>query len=312
MTEPKIPRRLHVVTHPAPPGTPEWEKLVTASKVAGIVGESAYSTPYSVWNTMHGIRVEPSGMEDRFLTGHAMEHALAYWWAAKNPGWRLSKGEVQVTNPHLPFPNAATLDRIATKQGHARSPKHSRCVQFKTVSSWEEYQNLTPETIPADWLIQETWEMLTSGLTRLPALLVVCGPFYEWKQLEVPWLPEFAAELVESTKRHLALTEPPAPTAANDYKIAKLRHPDIDDDAAPVVIDHDTASEWDTHKTAAKAAGAAKRAADKAADVAGAKLLEAMGTAATATNPDGHVIAKRIATKKGVQLRHVPVPEAAA
>lgn len=309
MTQLQIPNRLHVVKDPAPPGTPEWERLVTASKVAGIVGESAYATPYSVWNTMRGIRVEPSGMEDRFLTGHAMEHALAYWWAEKNPDWRLSRGEVQVTNPHLPFPNAATLDRIATRKGHVRSPKHSRCVQFKTVSDWEEYQNLTPETIPADWLVQETIEMLFSGLVQLSALIVVCGPFYEWKQLEVPWLPEFAIELVESTEHHLELEEPPAPTAPNDYKIAKLRHPDIDDDAAPVTIDADTAAEWDAQKTAAKLAGRMKRTADKHAEVAGAKLLEAMGTAATAINPDGYVIAKRVATKKGVQLRHVPLPE---
>ncbi|MDK7036881.1 hypothetical protein, partial [Klebsiella pneumoniae] len=67
--------------------------------------------------------------------------------------------------------------------------------------------------------------------------------------------------------------------------------------------------EWDVQKTAAKAAGTTQRAANKAAEVAGAKLLEAMGTAATAINPDGYVIAKRVATKKGVQLRHVPLPE---
>ncbi len=310
MTTTPTPTSLCVVRQPAKPGTDEWARLVTASKVAGIVGESHYATPYSVWNTMTGIRVEEPGMEDRFLTGHAMEHALAYWWAAKNPEWRLSRGEVQVTNPALPFPNAATLDRVTTMVNRSRGPKHSRCLQFKTVSDWEEYQALTAETLPVDWLIQETWEMLISGLTEHPAIIVVAGPYYEWREFEVPYDPEFAAELCAAVRDFLTTLdgEPPAPTAPADYRIAKARHPEIDDDADPVILDADVAAEWDRAKTESKTAAAAKRAADKRADVAGAVILEALGRASTAVDADGEVCAKRVATKRGIQLRHVPLP----
>lgn len=314
MTTTPTPTSLCVVRQPAKPGTDEWARLVTASKVAGIVGESHYATPYSVWNTMNGIRVEDSSMEDRFPTGHAMEHALAYWWAERNPEWRLSRGEVQVQNPHLGFDNAATLDRVATMVNRSRGPRFSRCVQFKTVRDWEEFQNLTPETLPVDWLIQETWEMLISGLVEHPAIIVVAGPYYEWREFEVPYVADFAEDLVASVHAFIATLDghPPAPTAPNDYRIAKLRHPDIDDDADPVTVDADLAAAWDRAKTASKDAAAAKRAADKDAEIAGARLLEEMGRTAVAIDPDGHVLAKRVATKRGVQLRHVPLPKAVA
>lgn len=306
-------KRPCVVENPAAPGTDEWARIMTASKVAGIVGESNYESPYSVWNLFHGIRVEDRSMEDRYRTGHAMEHALSWWWADQNPGSRLSRGEVQVTNPGLAFDNAATLDRIATRIGKTRSAKHSRCVQFKTVREYEEFSNLCEETIPVDWLVQMTWEMLISGLTENPAALVVAGPYYDWVTFDVAFSPEFAADLVRHVERFLGALDgpPPTPSSPRDYKIAKLRHPDIDPDLPPVTIDADTAAAWDRAKTAAKEAAAAKREADKAAEVAGAVILETLGAAATAVDADGYVVAKRAATKRGIVLRHVPLTEAA-
>lgn len=306
------PTRLHVVKDPAPPGSPEWARLVTASKVAAIMGESNYSSPYAVHCLMNGVREDTTGMADRFLTGHAMELALRYWMQERHPEWRFSTGEVQVTHPGLPFPNAATLDVIATDDGRRRGPKSSRSVQFKTVGDWDEYRNLTPETVPAEWLIQVTWEMLISGLTQHPAILAVAGPFYDWREFEVPYDAELAAILVSEVLAFVATLDgpPPAPTAPRDYKIAKLRHPDVDVDADPVTIDAATAREWDLAKTEAKTAAAAKRAADKRAETAGAAILEALGTATVAVDPDGHPCATRTVTKRGIVLRHVPLMEA--
>lgn len=310
----QTPEKLHEVTNKAEPGSPEWCRMVTASKVAGILGESNYATPYSTHCLMNGHKEDISGMTDRFNAGHAFEGAMADWLLLNHPEWRLSRGEVQVTNPHLPFPNAATPDRIATVKNARRSPQNSRTVQFKTVQDWDEWANLTDETIPTDWLIQVTWEMLVSGLTENPAVLFTLGPYYAHREFLIEYDPDFARVLAEHVGKFLLTLdgEPPAPTAPNDYKIAKLRHPDIDDDAEPVTLDAGLAADWCRAKTAQKEADAAARRAKAESETIGAKVLEAMAGGAEATDPDGVVVATRSATKRGVQLRFKAPKKSAA
>lgn len=308
----KTPETLHEVATKAEPGSPEWSRMVTASKVAGMLGESAYSTPYSTHCLMNGHKEDISDMTDRFNAGHAFEGVMADWLLLNHPEWRLSRGEVQVTNPHLPFPNAATPDRIATIKNARRSPKNSRTVQFKTVQDWEEWSNLTEETIPTDWLIQVTWEMLVSGLIENPAVLFVLGPYYSHQEFHIEYDADFARVLAEQVAKFLLTLDgpPPAPTSPRDYKIAKLRHPDIDDDADPVTLDEKLAADWVRVKTAQKEADAAARRAKADSETIGARVLEAMERGAEATDPKGVVIATRSATKRGVQLRF-KVPKAA-
>lgn len=306
---------LTIVDQPAAPGSPEWRRLVTASKIAGICGISPYATPYTVWHEMNG--VEPptptQSAEDRFRTGHAMEAALAWWLADRHPEWQLSRGEVQVTRDDLGFPNAATPDRIATDRGCHRGRAHSRTVQFKTVGDYDEYRAIKDDgIIPDHWLTQICWEQHVSGLTRNPAVLVAAGPYYDWCELEVPYDAQLARVLVDRARGFVDSLDgaPPEPTAPADVRIARAAHPDIDPDADPVTIPDDLAVDWDAAKAAQKQARGEAKTADGAVDVVAARLLEAMGTAAEACTADGRVIARRVATKRGIQLRWVKPPAA--
>lgn len=309
--------RLHVVDHPAPPGSPEWCRLVTASKVPAIVGESHYQSRYGVWCAMNGISVPPDhSMQDRFRTGHAMERALAWWWTDRHPEYRVSRDEVQLHNPGLNMPTVATLDRIATPVGRNRGPKTSRNIQFKTVGDYDDWSQLTDETLPAEWLIQVTWEMLVSGLTQHSTLIVAAGPYYDWEEFEVPFNPGLAAGLINRVRGFLGTLdgEPPVPAFPNDLKVARLRHPDVDPDAEPAVLIDELADSWVDGKREQKRLKADLRVLKKNLDVTTARLIESMGTSPEATNQNGFVVATRKVTKSGtIQTRFVdPTPKGKA
>lgn len=61
-----------IITDPPRPGTPEWRRIVSASKVPAILGLSRWQSPLSMWLKMRG-DIEPTppaaGQADRFLWG---------------------------------------------------------------------------------------------------------------------------------------------------------------------------------------------------------------------------------------------------
>jgi hypothetical protein len=63
------------------PGSPEWLRAITPSKVAAILGVSRWESPYSLWHRMKGT-VPPEGPKDIFQIGHDYEPAAATRWEA--------------------------------------------------------------------------------------------------------------------------------------------------------------------------------------------------------------------------------------
>ncbi|MER2224040.1 MAG: hypothetical protein ABS976_20875, partial [Rhodococcus sp. (in: high G+C Gram-positive bacteria)] len=52
-----------IVTDKAEPGSPEWLKLITASKIPSILGISRFKSQFSLWHEMAGnLPSEPIGM----------------------------------------------------------------------------------------------------------------------------------------------------------------------------------------------------------------------------------------------------------
>ncbi|YCU56695.1 hypothetical protein ACRYGV_18125 [Mycobacteroides abscessus] len=77
------------------PGSAQWSKVITPSKVAAILGVSRYESAYRLWHRMQGL-VDPEPPKEVFDIGHDLEAYAANRWRRRNLGWRLSEGEVQV------------------------------------------------------------------------------------------------------------------------------------------------------------------------------------------------------------------------
>src|SRR5699024_9712697 len=157
------------------PGSPEWQRIITPSKIPAILGKSRFESPYRLWHRMRGdLPGDPPN--DRFTAGHALEHALAYIWKQENPGWVLSPGEVQVRGDRdrLGFDAVATVDRRASR-GTFR-----RVVEFKTARSLEDWGDQFTDDVPLDYYLQVQAQQIITGWTEHPAHLLVMGPFFQW------------------------------------------------------------------------------------------------------------------------------------
>lgn len=270
-----------IVIDPADPGSPEWLGLISASKIATIVGVSRWESPYSLWHRMAG-HLAPEEPRDEFTVGHAFEPALAELWKAENAGWRLSAGEVQYARDDLGFPAVATLDRRASR-GRAR-----RVVEFKTARSLEDWGDDFTDSAPDDYVAQVIWSMGITGWTDRPAHLMVMGPFFQWHTYEIGFdelvFTELAAQAAAFWTSIQSGNEPDLDDTVPTYECVRELHAQIED--RQVVIADGLARDYLESVEARKWHETAERGHKTA-------LLNAMGTASTAVTRDGSPVAKR-------------------
>lgn len=225
------------------PGSPEWLKVITPSKVPSILGVSRWKSQRELWLEMAGL-IEPAPIseakQDDFDYGHAVELAAREYWLYKTNGgpadgngWRLSRSEVQVRNQALPFDNLATVD-LRASIGSKR-----RCVEVKTARSLEEWGDDGSGEVPQDYAAQCMTQMLITGWHEQADL--VLWPQYgkpriyvvEWDQGVADWIVERCVEWVES----LAMNEPPPlDDSVSCYEAIRRLHPDIDGSEVEVPI----------------------------------------------------------------------------
>lgn len=207
------------------PGSPEWQRLITPSKVAAILGVSRWESTYRLWHRLKGL-VDAEPPKDIFDVGHDFEPAMAAMWRRANPGWRLSPGEVQVFAPaDIGYPAAATLDRRACR-GRAR-----RVVEFKTARRLEDWGDFGTDQAPADYVAQVLAQMAFTGYTTHPAHLMVLGPYFEAHTYVI----EYDQQVVDMIhQRCLAFwhslkgQEPPdLDDTVPTYECVRELHPDI-------------------------------------------------------------------------------------
>lgn len=274
------------------PGSPEWHRIITPSKVAAILGVSRWESPYRLWHRMKGL-VDAEPPKDIFDIGHDFEPAAANRWLRKNPGWRLSPGEVQVVvDPaKYGFPAAATLDRRASR-GRAR-----RCVEFKTARNIEEWGDELTDECPEDYAAQVMAQMLFTGWTTWPAHLLVLTAWFGDHVYEIPFDTSVAAWIIERCKEFwdsLAADEPPdLDDSVATYECVRQLHPDIDGSE----IQYDAEAAWRVLQFAVDV-----KENERVLREAKTRLLDAMGSAKTAQVGDIKVADRRPGSRGGVSL----------
>lgn len=274
------------------PGSPEWLRLITPSKVPAILGVSRFKSQFTLWHEMAGT-VAPAPVSERqqddYDYGHAAEAAAAEYWKWKNAGWRLSRGEVQLRNPSLPFAHLATIDRRASR-GRSR-----RVVEVKTARDLYEYGDDGSGEVPADYAAQVLTQQLISGWHD-DADLVVWPQYGMPRIYKVPFNEAVAAAIVarcaDWVESLRAGTPPDLDDSITCYETVRALHPDIDD--VEVEIDEGLALDYLELDAQRKEIEAAARGAKT-------KVLDAMGRARVAVVGDVKV-ADRRAGKHSIAL----------
>ncbi|AMU76918.1 hypothetical protein BKG58_09965 [Mycobacteroides abscessus subsp. abscessus] len=279
------------------PGSPGWLKVVTPSKVPSILGISRWKSQYTLWHEMAGI-ITPAPIsvarQDDFDYGHACELAAREYWKFKNPGWRISQGEVQCSNDDLPFANLATID-LRGSRGSLR-----RVVEVKTARDLGEFGDDGSGELPRDYAAQILAQMLITGWHETADL--VCWAQYGKPRIyHVEWNQKVADGIAEAClqwERSIANGSRPAlDNTVSTYETVKALHPDID--GSTTELDSDLAIEY-------LAADREAKAAERHALGLKTRVLDAMGNSQHAVVGD-HKIARRQPNKYGVSL--VPNPK---
>ncbi|MFC1474160.1 YqaJ viral recombinase family protein [Rhodococcus qingshengii] len=272
-----------IVTDKAEPGSPEWLKLITASKIPSILGISRFKSQFSLWHEMAGnLPSEPIGIaqQDDFDYGHAVELAAGEYWRFKNPGWRLSRGEVQYTDDGFEFGNAATID------GRASRGSLRRIAEIKTARDLAEWGDDGSGEVPADYAAQVIWQQRVTGFTA-PANIVLWPQYGKPKIYVIEYSAQLAAAIVAAVRKwnaSLAASEPPElDDTISTYETVRRLHPEID--GREVQLDPDLAADYLT-------AVADDKEITKRLRGLKTRVLDVMGNAQTAV-----VIDLKIATR---------------
>lgn len=247
------------------PGSPEWLRIVTASKVAAILGLSPWESPRSLWHRMRGDIPADEG-NDATRRGHYLEPAILAWWRDQHPEYA---GLTEQPTYTLGEWAAATPDARAETFTAADPPA---LVEAKsTAQEWDE--------LPAYYLTQVIWQMHVSGIHRCH--VPVIGPRLTFTEYVVDYAPYAEdAAVIEMRAREFweslaSDTPPPLDDTVATYDAVRKVHPDIERGES-VELDPDLArrlAEWcDELKSTEKAARLAKTT-----------VLEQMGRAQYAT-----------------------------
>lgn len=277
------------------PGSPEWNSVITASKVGAIMGASTYDSPTSIWHQLAGLTehdMRPAS--DAQFRGTMMEpYILAWAWERRHPDWTRDADETTWVRDDVGFPAAANTDSHGRKDNGVPVIVESKSVGWNSpLDQWGEEGT---DQVPLGIWWQMYFQMLISGIHE--ARIERCGPGVdEHKEYVVIYDPSIGAALRQRLAdfySSVLMGTPPEPDAHEATLVTyKRAYREIDD--AEWEIDPALAAELDRARADEDDAVARKREAQS-------RILHAMGTAKYAT-VDGVRMFRRQKSGKGVAL----------
>lgn len=267
------------------PGSEEWLRYMTGSKIAAVMRLSPYESAYSLWHRMAGI-VAPQAEQDVMRRGHYLEPGILAWLADRHPELILDARPAMWASVEQPD-FAVTPDAI----GYLRTddmPTGEPAVLVEAKSALDKDiwgEELTDE-IPVYYRCQAMWAMGILGLRR--CLFGVLTSYLEFREYQVDFEQADFDLLVTAAEAFMASLRDRVPpdidSHSQTYEVIRQMHPLIDD-SSPIDLPDDLAHGYVAAKVACKAA-------EDDARLWTAKLADHMGNAKTARYA-GRTIATR-------------------
>lgn len=268
------------------PGSPEWMRLVTASKVPAILGVSPWSSPRKMWHQMRGD--VPGDPETRPIRrGTMLENAVLDWWLDEHPDWVETSRQPQYRLDGEDW-CAATPDMLVQH----RITGEPMLVDAKTASDDRAWR----EDVPTYYLASSLWQLAMAPKIGRVALAVLFGsPKFDLTSFYVERDDQIIDGMLTACRAFYdSLTDPTAGPALSgmecEYDTMRALHPSIER-GERVTVPTELAEEW----------GSAYRA-EKALPGIKARILEVLGSAQYGYTPDGLKVARRDARGDGTAL----------
>lgn len=260
-------------------GSRQWLELITASKVAAILGVSPWESPMSLWLKMHGdIEADPqTAAQSR---GHYLEPAVLNWFFDQHPElrrWGATTGTYLHTNGWA----AASPDALAANvNDYVVTP-----VEAKTAADDSEWGTPGTDEIPTGYAAQCVWTMHVLGAPRI--YVPVLTSRLEFREYVVEYDADLASHIEARCKAFLdSLTSderPEVDSHTQTYESLRKANPLIEDES--VDLDEAVARLYCEAVTRAKAT-------DRDLTLAKSHMADAMGLAKKAYF-GGELVAQR-------------------
>jgi putative phage-type endonuclease len=278
------------------PGSPEWARLITASKVAAILGVSPWESPRSLWHMMRGDIERPATNEAQ-SRGHYLEPAILAWWRDQHDVVGHGVWDEQPTYTMGDWA-AATPDAACAIGTHGEADWHRVLVEAKSAAYDDDWGDPGTDAIPAYYLVQVQWQMHVSGIRRcyvpvLTSRLRFLEYVVDYDEATGPLLERRCREFYDSLSGDVP---PELDDSMATFETMRKLHPDIDAKTS-IELPPEVATEL-------VEAIAAKTDADARDRLARSTVLDLMGRANWA-DCNGVRIARRQPNKTGVSF--VPV-----
>lgn len=278
------------------PGSPEWARVVSASKVAAILALSPWESQRSMWHLMRG-EIPPAPESRPMRRGNMLENAVLDWWLADNPEWEDIGRQVHYSID--PEWCTATPDMLVRH----RETGEEMLVDAKTTGTDDDWIDGEP---PVYYAASSMWQLaMAPGVERV-CLAALFGRPFDLRSYYVTRDDDIIDGLVSRCRAFWeSLTDDDAAPALSDhpaeYDVVRTVHPEIDRDL-DVTIPDDIAERYLLDLAHEKRVSASK-----------ARLLDLMGRARIAKNEAGQHIARRQPKGDAVTLvRVAALPELGA
>jgi predicted phage-related endonuclease len=287
------------------PGSEAWLKLMTASKVAAVLGLSKWDSPRSLWHKMRG-DVPPEPQTKVQSRGHYLEPAVLAWFFDRHPELRRTAdvGTVVHDNGWM----ACTPDAV----GEFAEWGGLIPVEAKSDALDDEWGTPGTDEVPIYYAAQCMWTMHVLDAPRI--WLPMIGPRLEFAEYVIDYDPAVGSAMEQKCRAFMdsltGTTPPPVDSHRETLPTLRRLHPDVDRDGQ-VQLTTEQASLYvrSIHD---------QKAADAQTALAKATVAEAMGSARLAYHGDDLVCRRQgtsgpsAAIFPARTLPDIPTPEGSA
>ena len=263
------------------PGSPEWCRRVSPSKVAAILSISPRDSQYAMWRKMRGEAPwdeETPAME----RGTLCEPAVLAWWRKHHDheGWE--------DQPSFVIGDWC----VATPDAITREGDDEVLVEAKTAANMDDYGDPGTDAIPAYYLTQVYFAMEVAHRAGRPVARTHVPVLGGYRLLFSNYVVEYDAKIgaeifarMEAWRDSLALDNPPPlDNSIATYDVVRQLHPEIDRGVSVELTAKDARALVDWCDELKHTEASVRRAKST--------VLDAMGRAQYATH-DGVRIARR-------------------
>ena len=276
---------------PAPaPGTDEWKKKITASKVASVVCKSPWTSKFALHADMTG-RYEPDPINPDVLeAGNILEPAVADWYARHHPGVEVRECKKRNTPVWWVDPAnedfAATPDRILVDK---KTGEVTALLEIKTARVASEWGEEGTDEIPEHYRLQALWQMRCTGVRTVIFAVLHAGLRFatyrvEYDRDDVYELTDAATDFMESVRTGRTPDYREEPGAFSTYEVLRHYFPECNGEA--VMLSDDL-----VYRT--RRAKRLKRLAARAEAVVKNELTAVMGNASAGVDYANRTVARR-------------------